>query len=59
MGINIDLRELQEVYQAMADKLRADGCKGCIHIDVPEYKMPCRECSRGCKDRWKAGKNEQ
>ena len=53
MGINIDL---QEMLQTLADKLKADGCTGCKYQSEPEWKMPCRECKRGCKDRWEAEK---
>lgn len=36
MALNVDIKELQELYQAMTDKLRADGCEGCMHADKPE-----------------------
>lgn len=49
MGINIDL---QELLQTLADKLKADGCTGCKYQDVPEWKLPCAQCRRGCKDYW-------
>lgn len=51
MGINIDI---QELLQALSDKMKADGCHGCKYQPEPEWKMPCRECKRGCKDRWEA-----
>ena len=51
MRINIDLQELLET---LTEKLKADGCHGCKYQSEPEWKMPCRECKRGCKDRWEA-----
>lgn len=50
-GIDIDLQELLET---LAEKMKADGCTGCKYKPEPEWKMPCRECKRGCKDRWEA-----
>lgn len=55
MGINIDL---QELLQTLSDKMKADGCHGCKYQSEPEWKMPCRECKRGCKDRWEAEDGE-
>ena len=54
-GIDMDL---QEMLQTLADKLKADGCVGCKHVDKPEWKLPCAQCKRACKDRWEAEKHE-
>ena len=52
-GIDVDL---QEMLQTLADKLKADGCSGCKHADKPEWKLPCAQCKRSCKDYWEAEK---
>ena len=53
MGINIDL---QELLQALSDKMKADGCTGCAYINTPEWKNPCAQCKRACKDYWRKPK---
>ena len=45
--------DLQELLATLAEKLKADGCKGCEHEGKPEYKPPCSLCRRACKDYWK------
>ena len=35
-------------------KVNADGCIGCSFESVEEWEMPCRSCSRGNKDYWRA-----
>ena len=44
------------VEDALADKLKADGCTGCKHVDKPEWKLPCAQCKRSCKDYWETEK---
>ena len=45
--------DLQEMLQTLADKLKAEGCTGCAYIDTPEWKNPCAQCKRACKDYWR------
>lgn len=35
-------------------KENADGCIGCSFENLEEWEMPCRKCSRGNKDYWRA-----
>lgn len=39
---------------AVTMKENADGCKGCAFESINEWEMPCRQCSRNCKDYWRA-----
>lgn len=56
MGINIDLQELLET---LAERMKADGCTGCAYIDTPEWKNPCAQCKRACKDYWRKPKGRE
>ena len=55
-GIDMDL---QEMLQTLADKLKAEGCTGCAYIDTPEWKNPCAQCKRACKDYWRKPKGRK
>lgn len=56
MKVNIDLQELLET---LAERMKADGCTGCAYIDTPEWKNPCAQCKRACKDYWRKPKGRK
>ena len=35
-------------------KENADGCAGCAFYSTEPWEMPCKNCSRGNKDYWRA-----
>lgn len=44
------LTDLIKLVQTWIDRQEADGCEGCVFMDVEEWKMPCEKCQRNCKD---------
>ena len=39
---------------AFSMKENADGCVGCAFESTEPWEMPCKHCSRGNKDYWRA-----
>lgn len=43
-----------QALEKQMKKENADGCSGCAFENVEEWEMPCRKCSRNCKDYYRA-----
>lgn len=52
-AVNVAIQALEN-FRKQAKKENADGCAGCAFEDVEEWEMPCRKCSRNCKDYYRA-----
>ena len=52
-AVNVAIQALEN-FRKQAKKENADGCSGCAFEDVEEWEMPCRKCSRNCKDYYRA-----
>lgn len=48
-GIMIDRKILEQAIE----QCKADGCVGCAYMSVEEWEMPCRQCTRNCRDYWR------
>lgn len=49
--------DIDNALYRLDEKENADGCEGCVYMDVEEWEMPCCKCKRGCKDYWRKGTN--
>lgn len=48
----MDLIEIIEALQRYQERHEADGCSGCVYVDVQPYEHPCRNCKRAKRDLW-------
>lgn len=51
-ALDVDPWAIEELKKVL-DAYLADGCLGCAFESTEEWKLPCMECRRNCKDYWR------